>query len=151
MTYELYYSQRGYEGVATFETPAKDLDEAVNNFLTVCSDMDNTGIFFDIADADPEYVSNCPRVRKVNTPYGEIGIELEDLAIYDMEYNTDLLELRAKRELLGVSIEKMAELTGQSDYDSRENGKYGKCEISPDELSRYMAILDELDDRNVEE
>lgn len=142
MKYTLYYNQRGISGTQNISINARLLNDALQKFNLQCIEEDNTGIFFELEDADLGYLKKNPKFHIVQTKYGTCGIVLEDLKITDPDRNKYLLALRAKRELLGLTVEDMARITDQGDYKSRESG-YRK--MSLDDYARYMTILDDYE------
>lgn len=142
MKYKLYYQRRASNIIERFETEARLINDALQKFCLNCIEEDDTGIFFDIEDADMNYFATVPQFHKVHTQYGDSGIVLKGVKISDPYRNQYLLDLRAKRELLGLTVEDMAERSGQTDYKDRESGHR---KVTIDDYARYMNILDDYE------
>ena len=142
MEYRLYYTRRGSSMTEHIRVEARLLNDALQKFCNQCINEDDTGIFCDLEDADVDYLSKNPKFHKVHTQYGDSGIVLKDVKIFDPYRNQYLLDLRAKRELLGLTVEDMAERSGQADYKDRESGHR---KVTIDDYARYMNILDDYE------
>ena len=76
--FELKYKQRGIRNIQSIIMRGKTLEDALRNFLDWCMDNDETGIFFELSNADMGWVEKNPKVYRVKVPgYEECGIELE--------------------------------------------------------------------------
>ena len=71
---------------------------------------------------------------------------LEGLKVEFPERNRYLCALRAKRELLGLSLPQMADLAGTSSYKSKE---CGSREMTLSEYARLMLALEEYEEERL--
>ncbi len=136
VTYIIKYKQFGE--IKEKEIVARLLSDALASFLKECIEEDNTGIFFELADADINYFKKKRKFHIVNDNY---GIVLEDVAIKTPFRNKYLCELRAKRELLGFNLEEFACEIGMNpgSYTAKEEGHR---KMSLDEYAACRKILD---------
>ncbi len=101
MTYEVAYTQRGINGALHYKTDANSLEEVLMKLFDKCSEEDDTGIFFELENADLDWVQNNKKVKQITTPYGKFAIELKEIKISDPSLDQQTLDIRAKKELLG--------------------------------------------------
>ena len=121
--------------------------DALFRFWEFCESNFEQAIFFEIKDAGKynlclDDVVNDYHYHSVKTKVGTFYVYLDSVQIVDPKRNFYLLELRAKREFLGISCEKMGELTGQADYKDRE---LGHRKMTIDDFARYMLILNDIE------
>lgn len=136
--YRISYVQRGYNEPQTTSVIARTIDDALVKFCHTCIDEDNTGIFFELENADLESLKKNRKFHIVKTRYGLFGIILTDLEIISDRRNANCLALRAKRELLGLSIEDMIRLVNNPSYKGYEQG--GR----PMKYSLYQSFMNAL-------
>ena len=122
LTYTLVYKQFGV--IKETKIEGRLLDYILNQFCKQCINEDNTGIFFELENADVDYYESIPTFHKVTVDGIDYGIILEDLKIESPLRNEYLCELRAKRELLGYHLEDFANecCLNLGDYKEKEEG-----------------------------
>lgn len=136
--YTLYFKERGSNSVSTYTSKGRLLSDVLMNFCNYCVDTDWTGVFFELENADLEFLKKDPKFHIVKTKYGVYGIVLEDLKLEADRRNPLLLALRAKRELLGLNIPQMIKLVDCPSYKAKEDGRPMKAM----EYNRFMDALD---------
>ena len=137
--YVIYCS--GKDGIHRFpEIEARLLEDALQNLCKKCIEEDDTGCFFELEDADLDYLRKDPRFHMVHVEEGDFGIVLENIELYIPERINYLCALRAKRELYGLTIPEMARLVDDGSYKSKETGAR---DMKLSEYARFMLALDE--------
>ena len=143
MVYEVWYYNINRDSVLVSEKiPARHLSDALWKIWEYELKHPNCacGTFkLTKSEVDALNIDN-PKFHIFNTKQGYACILIDQVKIYDPQRNSYLLELRAKREMLGISLEKMVELTAQADYKDRE---LGHRKVTIDEYARYMLILND--------
>lgn len=148
MYYRIHVKRRGEKKSETYEYKARTLNDALLNFCKDCIEEDDTGIFFELNEADVNHFMTDRNLRRkfhmVHSTYGDYGIILEDLDIIDSR-NPYLCKMRAKRELLGLNIEQAVALTGSGSYKAKEAGSR---QMTLDEYASIMCAYGayEMDD-----
>ena len=128
--------------IREFEAYGRVLNDALQNFCKKCIKEDDTGIFFELEDADLNYYKKNPYFHAVHIEEGDYGIVLDSLKVDVPERNRYLCELRAKRELLGLSIPQVSELAGAPSYKSKE---CGSRDMPLSEYARLILALEEYE------
>ena len=136
VTYVIKYNHWGV--IKEKRIVQRTLKDALANFLKECIDEDNTGVFFELNIAD---LNTLKRNRKFHIVNKDYGIELEDLDIETPFRNKYLCELRAKRELLGFTIDEFAYEVGINPGSYKEKEE-GHRKMSLDEYANYRMKLD---------
>lgn len=148
LMYTLVYKQHGEIKEVTLK--GRMLVYVLQDFLKKCADEDDTGIFFELENADVEYLKKNRKFHIVtlqvleNVPY---GIVLEDVRIESPLRNDYICKMRAKRELLGFSLEEFAKICGLNpgDYKAKEEG-HRNMKLS--EYAQCMKILELYENQN---
>ena len=133
------YNQRGVKREITLQ--GRMLTYVLQDFLEICITDDDTGIFFELANADVSFFEKNPKFHKVTLQGNEYGIILEDVKISSPLRNKYLCELRAKRELLGFTLEEFTNecCLNPGDYKAKEEG-HRNMKLS--EYAQCMKILE---------
>lgn len=139
MQYTFYFKRRGSDTLETATETGRLISDALQKWCKRCIEEDDTGIFFELDNADIGELKKNRHFHTVHIVEGLYGIVLEDLDIFEQNRNTYLLKLRARRELLGLTTEEMVELTGMGQYKEQENNRR-KCYL--DDYVRFMNVLD---------
>ncbi len=138
--YEIYCTGREGEDHSFPAIEARLLEDSLQNLCKKCIEEDDTGWFFELEDADLNYLRKDPRFHMVHIEEGNFGIVLKTINLHIPERNKYLCALRAKRELYGLSIPEMTELVGDGSYKAKETGSR---DMKLSEYARYMLALDE--------
>lgn len=136
VTYKIKYEQ--HETIKEKAIVARLLSDALANFLKECIEEDDTGIFFELSNADLNFFKNKRKFHIVGNDY---GICLVDVNIETPFRNKYLCKLRAKRELLGFNIEEFANEVGMNPGSYKEKEE-GHRKMSLDEYASCMKILE---------
>lgn len=128
--------------IREFEAEGLTLEDALKNLCNECIETDDTGIFFELENADLDYFKNDPHFHIVKVDGIDYGIVLEDLEVSIPGRNRYLSALRAKREMLGLSAPKMAEMAWEPHYEDKEAGN---IEMSLSQYVRFMQVLENLE------
>lgn len=140
--YRLFYMQSGLREIQNTEIKGRLLKDALNRFAKDCRKQDRTGIFFPLEACLPAMRADR-RFHIVNVEGELLGILLEGLELLELispGRNRYLLALRAKRELYGLTLPAMAQMTGDADYKDQESGHR---KMLLDDYARYMLVLDD--------
>ena len=146
LMYTLVYKRRGCSENEEITLQGRMLTYVLQDFLEKCITEDDTGIFFELENADLESLVKNPKFHRVTSGGYEYGIVLEDVKIESPLRNKYLCDLRAKRELLGLTLEEFAKETclNSGDYKEKEEG-HRNMKLS--EYAQCMKILELLEGR----
>ena len=128
--------------VRGYDAYGRVLNDALQNLCKKCIAEDDTGVFFELEGADLNYYKKNPYFHAVRIQEGDYGIVLESLEVDVPERNRFLCELRAKRELLGLSLPQVSELAGAPSYKSKE---CGSRDMPLSEYARLILALEEYE------
>ena len=78
MKYEVDFRRHG-NPVETTTIEGADFDEALENWRKQCIEEDDTGIFFEMVDANPEELKKKKHFYIVSDQGGDFGVVLEDV------------------------------------------------------------------------
>ncbi len=139
LMYTLVYKQHGEIKEVTLQ--GRMLTYVLQDFLEKCMKEDDTGIFFELEDADVEFLKKNKKFHIVTLQGVEYGIVLEDVKIESHLRNDYICRLRAKRELVGLSLEDFANMCALNpgDYKAKEEG-HRNMKLS--EYAQCMKILE---------
>lgn len=79
--YTFTYHQQGVRGTQNASFVANHRDDALRAFCFQCIIEDNTGIFFELEDADLPVLRRNPLFYSVENKFGAFGIELDDCSV----------------------------------------------------------------------
>jgi hypothetical protein len=139
LMYTLVYKQ--HDEVKETTLPGRMLVYVLQDFLEQCIKEDDTGIFFELEYADVEFLKQNKRFHIVTLQGVQYGIILEDVKINTSLRNDYICKLRAKRELVGLSLEDFANMCALNpgDYKAKEEG-HRNMKLS--EYAQCMKILE---------
>ena len=78
MKYEVDF-RRHENPVETTTIEGADFEEALENWCEQCLEEDDTGIFFDMVDANPEALKKNKNFYTISTQGGDYGVILKDV------------------------------------------------------------------------
>lgn len=146
--YTFYYKQRGLDGIQHSEKiKGRLLWDALYKFCKQCMEEDDTGIFFEMENADADALRKNKKFHEIKVGSEYYGIELEDVKIESPYRNKYVCEMRAKRELLNLTAENFANICGLP-YDSYRQKEAGTRGMKLNEYARYMKLLETYENDN---
>lgn len=123
------------------------IKDALQKWCKKCIEEDDTGIFFELEDADLDYFKKQKHFHAIHLQEGDYGIVLEGLECYQPGRNDYLLRLRAKRELLGLTVPDMTQMCGVAHYKDIECNRR-KCSL--DDYIRFENVLNDYENEDSE-
>ena len=106
--------------IKTFSVSGRCLYDALQEHCNECIESNIIGIYFKIKNVSNEHVIS-KHFHIVHTKHGDYGVMIHNLEIIDENRSKASLLLKAKRELLGLSLPQFGKLCKTLTYKSHES------------------------------